>query len=92
MKLIDMHCDTIGKIMDLDKKGNLGENFCSVTISEMKRAKSLAQFFACFTYLGDYIDNGGYDACYVHALDIHHTYADDKLSLLPLIFSVYGFR
>ena len=42
MKLIDMHCDTIGKIMDLDKKGNLGENFCSVTISEMKRAKSLA--------------------------------------------------
>lgn len=70
MKLIDMHCDTIGKIMDLDKKGNLRENFCSVTISEMKRAKSLAQFFACFTYLGDYIDNGGYDACYIHALDM----------------------
>jgi len=36
----------------------------------MKKAHSLAQFFACFTYLGDYIDNGGYEKCYDHALEM----------------------
>lgn len=70
MKLIDMHCDTIGKIMDLDKCGNLSENLCSVNLSELKKADSMAQFFACFTYLGDYIDLGGYDKCYEHALEM----------------------
>lgn len=70
MKLIDMHCDTIGKIMDLDKCGNLSENLCSVNLSELKKAESMAQFFACFTYLGDYIDQGGYEKCYEHALEM----------------------
>jgi len=70
MKLIDMHCDTIGKIMDLDKKGNLKENLCSVYLEDMKKANSMAQFFACFTYLGDYVDNGGYEKCYEHALSM----------------------
>lgn len=70
MKLIDMHCDTIGKIMDLDKTGDLVENLCSVNLNELKKANSIAQFFACFTYLGDYIDQGGYDKCYEHALEM----------------------
>lgn len=70
MKLIDMHCDTIGKILDLDRCGNLSENLCSVNLSELRKANSLAQFFACFTYLGDYIDQGGYDKCYEHALEM----------------------
>ena len=70
MKLIDMHCDTIGKIMDIDKHGDFANNLCSINIEEMKKANSLAQFFACFTYLGDYIDNGGYDRCYDHALEM----------------------
>ena len=56
--------------MDLDKCGNLSENLCSVNLSELKKADSLAQFFACFTYLGDYIDKGGYDKCYEHALEM----------------------
>lgn len=70
MKLIDMHCDTVGKIMDLDKTGNLSENLCSVSLTELKKADSLAQFFACFTYLGDFIDKGGYDKSYEHALEM----------------------
>lgn len=70
MKLIDMHCDTIGKIMDLDKTGDLSENLCSVNLLELKKADSLAQFFACFTYLGDYTDKGGYEKCYEHALEM----------------------
>lgn len=80
MKLIDMHCDTIGKIMDLDRQGNLADNLCSITIDEMRKAGSLAQFFACFTYFGDYIDNGGYDKCYEHALDMI-TFLDKQLSI-----------
>lgn len=70
MKLIDMHCDTIGKIIDLDKCGNLKDNLCSIDIQDLKKADSLAQFFACFTKLNDYIDHGGYDMCYEHALDM----------------------
>lgn len=70
MKLIDMHCDTIGKIMDLDKQGDLVTNLCSVNIPEMKKVKSLAQFFACFTCLADYIDKNGYEDCYEHALEM----------------------
>lgn len=70
MKLIDMHCDTVGKIMILDKQGDFLENHCSVSIPEMKKADSLAQFFACFTCLKDHVDNGGYEKCYKQALDM----------------------
>ena len=70
MKLIDMHCDTVGKILDLGKQGDFASNLCSINIQEMKKANSLAQFFACFTYLGDYIENGGYEKCYEHALEM----------------------
>ena len=70
MKLIDMHCDTVGKIMVLDKQGDFKENLCSVSISEMQKADSLAQFFACFTCLKDSIDQGGYEQCYEQARDM----------------------
>lgn len=82
MKLVDMHCDTVGKIMDIDKKGDFLNNLCSVNITEMKKANSLAQFFACFTYLGDFIDNGGYEKCYEHALEM--------LSFLEKQMSIYS--
>lgn len=82
MRLIDMHCDTIGKIMDLDKQGDFMNNHCSVNIAEMKKADTLAQFFACFTYLGDYINDGGYDECYEHALEM--------ISFLEKQLSIYS--
>lgn len=66
MKLIDMHCDTLWKLMDLDKNGDLMENQCSVAIPYMKEAGTKAQFFACFTYFGEYENVGGYDKCYEH--------------------------
>lgn len=80
MKLIDMHCDTIGKILDIDKQGDFYNNHCSVNITEMKKAHSLAQFFACFTYLGDYIDKDGYDGCYEHALEML-TFFEEQMSI-----------
>lgn len=65
MKLIDMHCDTIWKLMDLDKEGNMMENQCSISIPGMKKAGTLAQFFACFLYVEDM--TGGYEEGYRHA-------------------------
>lgn len=70
MKLIDMHCDTIWKLMDLDVEGDLMTGNCDVTIPGMKAAGTLAQFFACFGYLPDFKDKGGYDACYRHILEM----------------------
>ncbi|MGN1166991.1 MAG: dipeptidase [Lachnospiraceae bacterium] len=64
MRLVDMHCDTIWKLMDLDRCGDLMENQCSVSISGMEEAGTVAQFFACFTNVKDYA--GGYDECYGH--------------------------
>ena len=64
MRLIDMHCDTIWKLMDLDKSGNLMENQCGVSIPGMKRAGTMAQFFACFVYWKDM--PGGYEEGYRH--------------------------
>ena len=70
MKLIDMHCDTIGKILDIDKQGTLLDNLCSVNLTDMKKADSFAQFFACFTNFGDYLEQDGYEKCYEHALEM----------------------
>lgn len=64
MKLIDMHCDTIWKLMDLDKTGDLMENQCSVSIPGMKRAGVIAQFFACFIHREGMA--GGYGEGYGH--------------------------
>lgn len=84
MKLIDMHCDTIWKLMDLDQRGNLAENDCSISILGMKTAGTIAQFFACFTYIEDYIQpeeciagcpdgneaKGGYEGAWRHCLEM----------------------
>ncbi len=61
MKLVDLHCDTIMKM--IDEKSNLMENNLCISIPALKKADSLAQFFACFTYLPDYPEEG-YDGAY----------------------------
>lgn len=70
MKLIDMHCDTLWKLMDLDQRGDLKESDCRVTIPGMKQAGMLAQFFACFTYFEDYREKEGYESAYHHVLEM----------------------
>ncbi len=50
MNLIDLHCDTLWKLLDLDKRGDLADNGCSVSIPAMRVGNTLAQFFACFVY------------------------------------------
>ena len=48
MKLIDLHCDTIDKLMLNTKEYNLKRNEFSVDIEKLKKADSLAQTFALF--------------------------------------------
>lgn len=56
MKTIDMHCDTILKLMK--DKDNLGlyENDLSVDIKKLKKGNSLAQFFAMWVDLKNAIN------------------------------------
>lgn len=76
MGLIDMHCDTIWKLMDLDKSGDFMENRCAVSIPKMKAAGTTAQFFACFAYAGQY--GGDYDRCYSHVGEML-TFAEEQM-------------
>lgn len=70
MRLIDMHCDTIWKLLDLDKEGDLEKNHCSITIPGMKKAGTIAQFFACFTYIEAYKEKDGYEGAWNHCLEM----------------------
>ena len=65
MNLIDMHCDTLWKMIQQNEY-DLMENPWSVSIPAMKEAGTLAQFFACFTCLEE--QNMDYEKCYEQAL------------------------
>lgn len=65
MNLIDMHCDTLWKMIQQDEY-DLMENPWSVSIPAMEKAGTLAQFFACFTCLEEL--DMDYEKCYEQAL------------------------
>lgn len=65
MNLIDMHCDTLWKMIQQDQY-DLMENPWSVSIPAMKKAGTLAQFFACFTCLEE--QDMDYEKCYEQAI------------------------
>lgn len=67
MKLIDLHCDTIGKLMDQKDAGDLMKNRHSISIEHMEKAGTKAQFFACFTCFGNYENGNGYEDAYQRA-------------------------
>lgn len=51
MRTIDMHCDTILKLMNEEDKGLYDNKDLSVDIKKLRRANSLAQFFAMWVDL-----------------------------------------
>lgn len=53
MKLVDLHCDTIDKLMEY-KESNLLDNMFSVDIQKLKKTNSLAQVFAIYFDLNIY--------------------------------------
>ena len=73
MNLIDLHCDTLWKLMDLGGEGDLLENDGSVSIRKLEEEGALAQFFACFVYRDAMEGNTPeeqYEAGYRHVLDM----------------------
>ena len=51
MKLIDMHCDTILRCIDSNGEVKLGKNDLCIDVQKLKKAGSLAQFFAMYVDL-----------------------------------------
>ena len=73
MNLIDLHCDTLWKLMDLGGEGDLLENDGSVSIRKLEEEGALAQFFACFVYRDAMEGNTPeeqYETGYRHVLDM----------------------
>lgn len=56
MKLIDLHCDTIDKLME-DQNANLYRNDFSIDIQKLKKSNSIAQVFAVYFDLDLYRGN-----------------------------------
>lgn len=73
MNLIDLHCDTLWRLMDLEGEGDLLDNDGSVSIRKLESEGAMAQFFACFVYR-DAMDGNTpeeqYEAGYWHVLDM----------------------
>lgn len=51
MKLIDLHCDTILRCVDSEGKVKLGKNDLCIDVQKLRKAGSLAQFFAMYVDL-----------------------------------------
>ncbi|WP_139905274.1 dipeptidase [Clostridium thermarum] len=55
MKIIDLHCDTLDKLAEVEGS-ELKENIFSVDINKLKKSNYLAQFFALFVDRNDHPD------------------------------------
>lgn len=70
MSLIDLHCDTIWKLM-MDGEGvTIRENNGSIDLDGMERAGTMAQFFACFVYMKEFEGERRFSEGYEHALEM----------------------
>jgi membrane dipeptidase len=61
MRIIDFHCDTILKLMDVNSSAELRKNNFSIDIEKLRAGHSLAQFFALFVDMkktSDPLDTG----------------------------------
>lgn len=70
MNLIDMHCDTIWKLMEDNTGASLRNNHFCIDMDGMKKAGTLVQFFACFVYMQNFQGADRYTKGYHHALDM----------------------
>lgn len=70
MNLIDLHCDTIWKLM-MDGEGvSVRTNNGSVDMDGMRESGTMAQFFACFVYMKEFQGEGRFSKGYEHALNM----------------------
>lgn len=82
MNLIDMHCDTVMQLFHRKGRENLKDNQFGISIPRMRKAGTLAQFFACFTCVEEYKDQGGFDACYDRVLEMIALF-EKQMNLFP---------
>lgn len=68
MSLIDLHCDTIWKLMDEGENASIRFNHGSVDMAGMEKAGTMAQFFACFVYMKKFQGEDRFSQGYEHAL------------------------
>ncbi len=86
MRLIDLHCDTIWMLMR-EKDTKLQRNPFCVDVEKLKRAGGMVQFFACFIYLNEIVDDDRWEQGYWLALDMikrgkaEFTACSDEISL-----------
>lgn len=59
MKLVDMHCDTIYELLRGTNEQTLFQNHLCVDMEGMRRAQTMAQFFACFVDAKEWADASG---------------------------------
>lgn len=67
MNVIDLHCDTIWRLMDSKGAEHLEENSYCVDIKKLQQAGALAQFFACFIWVKQF--QMDFEEGYRYALD-----------------------
>lgn len=70
MNLIDLHCDTAWKLLNSTSGDTLKENEFCINLKELKKAGSLAQFFACFIYMEQFKGPDRYAKGYVNAKEL----------------------
>ena len=69
MRLIDMHCDTFWLMMR-KKDVSLQKNDLCIDMEKMKKAGSMAQFFASFIYMSEFNGENAVEEAYQYALDM----------------------
>ncbi|MDY5620435.1 dipeptidase [Faecalicatena sp.] len=59
MNLVDMHCDTISRLMQCPAQESLVNNKLCIRLDKMEKVGTLVQFFACFVHAVSYETDKG---------------------------------
>lgn len=70
MSLIDLHCDTIWKLMTDGEGVTIRRNRGCIDMDGMKQAGTMAQFFACFVYMEEFEGESRFSKGYEYALQM----------------------
>lgn len=85
MNLIDLHCDTLFRLLCEKTGQNLENTDCDVSLPRLREAGAMVQFFACFTCLSEHQKNPlgeGYEGCYQQTLALIQL-LEEQCSLFP---------
>lgn len=77
MKFIDLHCDTLSKVMEHPLPGVLERNSRAVDFTGMEEAGCLLQVFASFLNLGGYPEAEREELAWQDALAMNHLFREE---------------